>query len=583
MLAHRPVPRARALTLALLVALIVLPARAARAAATDPIAHDPTMIKQGGYYYDVITGDAGTVTYLPLRRSRDLVHWEFLGTVFTEPPAWVVDALGTTPVDFWAPDIRYFNGRYHLYYAASQFGTTNSVIGLATATTLDPGDPDYGWVDEGMVMRTRDGVDDFNAIDPDLVFDEQGRLWMALGSFWSGLKLRRLDPATGKPSSEDTALYPLASRPDPGAVEGPSIVRRGGFYYLFASFDLCCRGINSDYRVMVGRSRSVTGPYVDRDGVPMLEGGGTELLRGYNEFAGPGHGDVYRDRHVDWFVHHYYDREDGGTPRLSVRAIDWRGGWPSLGDPLSGSREAGRGPAYLEIVERRSGAVLDNTDCGLEGADIRLGTDLDSPCQRWRPEYRGDGWSSINNRHSNLVAEAAGCQSANGTDVAQARWEDDPCRRFRFMPAGDGFVRIEHQQSARVLDVAGCGGAGADVRLWDRLDGACQEFRLEPAGDVLILDAATGRGLDVRGCRSRRHGRAGRCVWDFTHTDRGYYTVTERRSGRRLAIRKGRLVLARPRAGAPATHQWRLQPGNDDTFALANRDGGAYRVKVVVP
>jgi hypothetical protein len=105
---------------------------------------------------------------------------------------------------------------------------------------------------------------------------------------------------------------------------------------------------------------------------------------------------------------------------------------------------------------------------------------------------------------------------------------------------------------------------------------------------VLILDAATGRGLDVRGCRSRWHGRPGRCVWDFAHTDGGHYTVTERRSGRRLAVRsrhdgRRRLVLARPGHWAPATHQWRLEPGNDDTFTLANRDGGEYRVKVVVP
>jgi arabinan endo-1,5-alpha-L-arabinosidase len=196
--------------LVLALALVAWPAAPARAAATDPIAHDPTLIKQGAYYYDVITGDIATRTYLPLRRSRDLVHWEFLGPVFTKPPAWVVDALGTTPGDFWAPDISYFNGRYHLYYAASQFATNNSVIGLATAKTLDPAGPDSGWTDEGMVMRSTPGADDFNAIDPDVVFDEQGRLWMAFGSFWSGIKLRRLDPATGKPADE--AILPLASR-----------------------------------------------------------------------------------------------------------------------------------------------------------------------------------------------------------------------------------------------------------------------------------------------------------------------------------------------------------------------------------
>ena len=559
---------AAVLVTVMLVAAAVAPS-SARAAATDPIAHDPTMIKQGGYYYDVITGDIETRTYLPLRRSRDLVHWDFLGTVFTTPPAWVVEALGTTPGDFWAPDIRYLNGRYHLYYAASRFGTNNSVIGLATTKTLDPGSPDYGWVDEGMVMRSTPGVDEYNAIDPELVFDEQGRLWMAFGSFWSGIKLRRLDPATGKLSSEDPAVRSLASRPDPGAVEGPSIVRRDGFYYLFVSFDFCCRGVNSDYRVMVGRSRSVTGPYVDRRGVPMLEGGGTELLRGYNEFAGPGHGDVYRDRRADWFVHHYYDRDDAGIPKLSVRAIDWRRGWPTLGDPLSGSREPGRGPAYYELVDRDSGAVVENAGCGFEGANVQLGADRDSPCQRWRPEYRGSGWSSLLNRYSNKVAEAAACATHNGANVAQWGWLDNACQRFRFLPAGGGIVRIENERSGRVLDVAGCGGLGANVQLWDRLGNACQQFRLEPAGHVLIL------GIDVRGCRRT-------CVWDFRHTAGAFSTVTDRASGRNLAAGRRGLVLAEPRKRA-ADQQWRLEPRNDDTLTLANRAGGAYRVKVVVP
>src|SRR3954471_19286548 len=174
------------LFLAALAAVLVLPAPA-RGAATDPIAHDPTLIKQGAYYYDVITGDSGTPsTYLPVRRSKDLVHWEFVGPVFDAPPAWVPDALGVTPADFWAPDITYSHGEYRLYYAASEFGTNNSVIGLATTRSL--AHPE--WVDRGMVMRTTPGEDDFNAIDPDAFTDRDGTQWLALGSFWSGIKLR---------------------------------------------------------------------------------------------------------------------------------------------------------------------------------------------------------------------------------------------------------------------------------------------------------------------------------------------------------------------------------------------------------
>jgi arabinan endo-1,5-alpha-L-arabinosidase len=106
-------------------------------------------------------------------RSTDLVHWTELGTVFSVAPGWVVDELGITPGDFWAPDISYFAGSYHRYYAASSFGTNNSVIGLATNKTLDPASPSYGWVDHGMVFRSSP-ADNFNAIDPDVFRDKDG-------------------------------------------------------------------------------------------------------------------------------------------------------------------------------------------------------------------------------------------------------------------------------------------------------------------------------------------------------------------------------------------------------------------------
>jgi len=313
------------------------------APSADPIAHDPTLIKQGRYYYEIITGDIATRTYLPVRRSTDLVHWTFLGPVFSTPPAWVVAELGLTPGDFWAPDINYVNGEYRLYYAASSFGTNNSVIGLATTPTLDPDSPRFGWVDRGLVLRSRSGTDDFNAIDPDLSVDPAGVPWLSFGSFWDGIKMRRLDARTGLLSTVDTTLYALASRGG-ASIEGPSIVRHGGYYYLFVSLDFCCRGVNSDYRVVVGRSGQITGPYQDASGVSMLAGGGTEILRGYNEFVGTGGADVYQRAGVDLFAHHYYDRYDRGTPKLSVRTVSWRDGWPGWATrfPAASSSAAAR-------------------------------------------------------------------------------------------------------------------------------------------------------------------------------------------------------------------------------------------------
>ncbi|GAA2635551.1 family 43 glycosylhydrolase [Paractinoplanes durhamensis] len=528
--------------LLLLAGFVVVPVGSAAAAPPDdPIAHDPTIIRQGHYYYSFITGDSATRTYLPMRRSADLVHWSDLGPVFATVPGWVTAELGTTPPDFWAPDISWFGGAYHLYYSASSFGTNNSVIGLATNVTLDPASPAYRWVDHGLVQRSGP-ADNFNAIDPELVLDAGGGAWLAFGSFWDGLKMRRLDRTTGMPAGD---VIGLASRGG-ASIEGASITRHGGYYYLFASLDFCCRGINSDYRVVVGRSTSVTGPYVDRAGVPMLAGGGTELLRGYHEFRGPGGGDVFGD----FYAHHYYHLDDNGLPKLSVRPIRWAGGWPALGDPLSGSREIGHGPAYVTLVNRVDGSVVANPSCGYEGADITLAAPVaGDPCQQWRPDARGDGVVSLGNRFSNKVAEVAACVNADGARVAQWGWLNNDCQRFRFEAGPDGWSVVRSELAGRVLQGAGCGGAGTPVQTATPTGQACQQFRLQPVGEVLLVDADGRLALD--GCLAKaayRPYRSGGCQrWRFEHVADGYYRVVNRNrstlGGSALwRIESGRLV-----------------------------------------
>lgn len=284
-------------------------------------AHDPVIAKDGDRYYVYTTGSR-----LPILCSKDMTQWEFCGRVFKENPTWVRDAIQGVD-DLWAPDISFFNGKWHLYYAGSTFGKNRSVIGLATNTTLNPDDPNYKWVDEGLVIESKP-ADTFNAIDPNVAFDENGAPWLAWGSYWSGLKLRRLDAQTGKPA-DDNVISIAGGRPSPNAIEAPFIIQRGQYFYLFFSVDACCRGIDSTYNIRVGRSEKIDGRYVDKDGKKLTQGGGTLVLAGGKRWRGPGHNGMLIEKGIDWLVYHAYDASQIGIAKLRIESLGWDdAGWP---------------------------------------------------------------------------------------------------------------------------------------------------------------------------------------------------------------------------------------------------------------
>ena len=299
--------------------------------------HDPVIIREKNTYYIFCTGGPrGGIIHI--RCSTNMLDWKRCGSVFETLPDWVTNEVPLAR-GAWAPDISYLNGKYYLYYGLSSFGVNKSAIGLAINETLDQTSPRYQWVDQGMVVRSEPGVDDFNAIDPTLVIEDKRNAWLCWGSFWGGIKMHRVDVATGKLSTTDTNLYSLASRPrlNPpqtppveGAVEAPTIVRKGDYWYLFASYDFCCRGTNSTYNVQVGRSRQVTGPYVDRAGKPMSEGGGTLVIDAATpNWHGAGHQTVFFDSGRDYLVYHAYDAHTGFS-RLQISTMVWEDGWPRV-------------------------------------------------------------------------------------------------------------------------------------------------------------------------------------------------------------------------------------------------------------
>ena len=293
-------------------------------------AHDPSMIQVGSTYYLFVTGGL-----LGFRSSTDLATWSNAGTIFTSMPSWIATELGTTITDLWAPDISYQNGLYRVYYAGSVFGSKHSVIGLVTNTTLDQKSAAYKWVDQGLVIESNKPgqTDDWNAIDPNFIRDEAGDTWLVFGSFWSGIKLRRVDATTGKVSTADTTLYSLASNAN--GVEAASIVFHNRYYYLFVSYDACCKGVNSTYRTMVGRATAITGPYSDNTGKAMLQGNALQMLATDGRYIGPGGGTAFRDGSLYYYVYHYYDGDANGTPLLMMRPIAWTtDDWPSFSTPL---------------------------------------------------------------------------------------------------------------------------------------------------------------------------------------------------------------------------------------------------------
>ena len=310
-------------------------AGATPAGTTDLFIHDPsTIVKQGDTYWVFGTGPG-----CPSFSSKDLSRWTFRGPVLPEAPAWVKDVVPkNTKGFFWAPDVRHVRGRYFLYYSVSSFGSNVSAIALATSPTLDPAK----WVDQGVVVRS-EARDNFNAIDAAIIETPDRKLWMAFGSFWSGIKLVELDPATGKRVVPDSPLYALAAHPQErnNAIEAPFLHYRGGYYYLFVNWDYCCRGAKSTYNIRVGRSRRITGPYLDKENKDLLRGGGTLVLATtpdtgsgapFDPKVGPGHAGILSVNGADRFSFHYeYVRERGGRSMLEIGTVDWgREGWPTV-------------------------------------------------------------------------------------------------------------------------------------------------------------------------------------------------------------------------------------------------------------
>ena len=335
--------------------------------------HDPELIKQGDTYYLFPTGGA-------ISSSKDLIHWTLAYNVFDKTPDWVTpDIIGANSRGWGAlagspggrgasapagsatntaaaagaraggaaprggrinaPEVQLVNGTYYLFYNVTAFARNTSAIGVATNKTLDPSSPDFKWVDHGMVVQSIPYRDMWNALDANLIMDgNQG--YLVFGSFWGGIKMVKLAPdllSIAKPEiwfslASQSRTYALDDAdPGDGTIEGAFVYKHVQYFYLFVSLDYCCRGLNSDYNVVVGRSRLVEGPYVDREGKLMTRGGGTLVAKGNVRWAGVGHNSAYTMNGKSIIVMHGYDKMDNGRSKLIIKELKWdRSDWPSI-------------------------------------------------------------------------------------------------------------------------------------------------------------------------------------------------------------------------------------------------------------
>lgn len=291
----------------------------------EPVLADPTIVRSGDFFYAYGTednwGEEGGYHLIPVIRSKDLVHWDLVGDAMQNKPQWK-DKGG-----IWAPDVTKVNDQYYMYYSFSTWGDPNPGIGLAIADS-----PEGPFVDQGKVFLSKEiGVD--NSIDP-FYIEENGKKYLFWGSF-HGIYAVQL-------SDDGKQVVGEKKQIAANHLEAAYVYKKDNEYYLFGSAGSCCEGENSTYKVLVGRSSSLLGPYVDQEGKQMTKGSfGNLLLKGSEEeegFAGPGHNaEIVRDNEGnEWFLYHAMQkgnaRLDNGTNRRSLMLdkLMWKEGWPVI-------------------------------------------------------------------------------------------------------------------------------------------------------------------------------------------------------------------------------------------------------------
>jgi arabinan endo-1,5-alpha-L-arabinosidase len=429
--------------------------------------HDPSsIIKCGDTYWIYGTGNGIFTMY-----SNDLVKWTTGSTPFAPGtyPSWVKSYVPDFGGNFWAPECFYMNGKYYLFYSCSSWGSRNSCIGLITNKTLNPSSPDYQWSDEGVVIYSTESYN-YNCIDPAVFRDDDGRIWLSFGSHWDGIKMVELDSVWGTPLNE--TLYSVASKGDYKA-EASYVINHGDYYYLFVNHGQCCDGVNSTYYITMGRSVSPSGPYLDKNGKDLYDGGGTTVFSTLGSFIGPGCSGYYKESVHEWFTCHYYNGDKFGQATLCIARIEWdENNWPTI-------KRNWIDNGMYSIVNSNSKLVWDISGVGEDRDPIVQDKYQRSESQQWDFYWLGNGTYEVSANKSGLLARITDCMGNIGAKLSIGEAQSLDCEKWMIDRTNENNYVFTSIYGGKVIEVPESSvEEGVQLEMNDWHSSSCQKWIL---------------------------------------------------------------------------------------------------------